>query len=436
MKNIFLFLVLFAACTNICFSQVRRDGSSQIPSVVRLPEPKQNGQISLEQALQNRRSVRQFTDVPLTLEQISQLCWAAQGITEPNRGLRTAPSAGALYPIELYVVLPDGLFLYNPAKHELSLVAAGDLRNSVFNSSFNQRVVQKSPCTFIIAGDVKKIEARYRSRGAKFTYFEVGHIAQNIQLQAVTLGLGSVPIGVIDEKTIAQICKMPQGLEVMYLISVGNTPEKPRLQTLIPAVGAYQQPSAGAALSSKKVAIIIPSKYFNDADFYGIEQALVKEGIQPVIASTELGEVKGIQISGIQRNILTPKVLVRNLKAEDFDAFVFVGGTSSSGNYLTNRGIIDLIRAAYSANKILAAIAEAPGLFANADIIRGKNVTSATSQRYRMIQAGGKWDRNPLVVDGNILTAGQSPVTSTNPGSAGVADRLGTAVISALRTQK
>jgi SagB-type dehydrogenase family enzyme len=434
-KNILIF-VLLVSCSGICFSQNPAGPSLKVSDVIKLPAPKSTGVISLEQALSVRRSVRSFTEEALSLNQVSQLCWSAQGITEPNKGFRTAPSPGAIYPFVLYVMLPDGLYTYNPEKHELSLVIDKDVRISVFNSSFNQRVVQKAPCTFILAANIKKVEAKYRNRGEKFTYMEAGHIAENIQLQAVTLGLGAVPIGVMDSKTIAQVCKMPDTLEVIYMVPVGNPTEKPILEPIVANVPTAQQTIPSSDISSKHVAIIVPSRYFNDTDFYGVQQALIKEGIQPVIASTALGEVKGQQIMGRQRNILTSTILVRNLNMQDYDAFVFVGGTGFGADYLYNADIINLVRNAYSSGKIIAAISEAPAFFAYANIVRGKNVTSSTSVRNKILQAGGKWQRNLLVVDGSMITAGDSAAASVATGSTSLSDRFGTALIGMLKGQK
>jgi SagB-type dehydrogenase family enzyme len=435
MRKIILISILFC-CSAVCFSQnlapVGKAGAPE--AVIKLPKPVTNGSVSLEQAIENRRSIREFTDETLTLNQLSQLCWAAQGITDPNRDFRAAPSPGAIYPIELYVFLPEGLYLYEPTRHELTLTIDRDLRQSLFNSSFNQRVVQKAPCTFMFAGAVKKVEAKYRNRGEKFTSIEAGHIAENIQLQAVTLGLGSVPIGVMDTKTIAQFCKLPETLEVLYLVPVGVPRQKTPLAGLTAGPTVAQAPAV-MDLRSKHVAIIAPSRYFNDTDYYGVQQALINNGIQPVIASTVLGEIKGLQVMGLQRNVITSTVLIKDLNIQDYDAFVFIGGTGFGGNY-NNADSISLARAANSAGKILAAISEAPVLFAYSNIVRGKNVTSSVSQRQQLIQAGGKWHRNLLIVDGNLVTAGDSTTATVTAGSASVSNRFGTAVISLLKGQK
>jgi protease I len=191
-----------------------------------------------------------------------------------------------------------------------------------------------------------------------------------------------------------------------------------------------------ADMRSKHVAIIVPSRYFNEMDYYGIQQALVKEGIYPVIASTVLADIKGIQRGGVQRNIITSTILVRDLKIQDYDAFVFVSGSGIGGDYLYNRDILNLVRSAHSAGKILAAITDAPAFFANAGIVRNKNITSSVSQRNKINQAGAIWQRNPLVIDGNLITAGDSAENSSDAGNARVSDRFATAVVSMLKGRK
>jgi len=426
--------VLLACLSAICFSQPSPRSASQEVVVMKFPSPQTNSNISLEQAIESRRSVRQFTAEPLTVNQIGQLCWSAQGITDPNKGLRTAPSAGALYPIQIYVMLPDGLYLYKPESHDITRLISSDLRKSVSDAAFNQRTIQNAPCTFIIAGSINKIEARYRNRGAKFTYLEAGHIAQNIQLQAVSLGLGSVPIGVLDSKTVVQICKLPGDLEVLYLIPVGNPTVKPVLAPAVAPVPVVQPAAQSNNLTAKRVVIIMPSRRFNDGEFYGVEQALVREGIQPVIASSVIGEIKGMEVVSTQRNIVMSTILIRDLRVDDYDAFVFVGGPGMN-EYSNDRNLVALVRSANTKNKILAAISDGPVVFAYAGVVRGRNVTSTPAQRYKLVNAGGNWQRTMLVTDGNLITAGENTSTRDVTSGAGTADRFGTALISALRNK-
>lgn len=423
MKKVFFILLLVS---NILLAQP----ASDVPAVttIKLPDPDLNGSVSLEQAVKNRRSIRRFTTEPLKISQIGQLCWSAQGITDPNDNLRAAPSAGALYPIQLYVVLPDGLYLYSPQGHSLEKQVSGNIRPMLSTATFGQQVVQASPCTFVIAGSVKKVEAKYRGRGEKFIYLEAGHIAENIQLQAVTLGLGSVPVGAFDPKAVAGICRLPENLDALYMVCAGN-----------PVVKSVLKPTAAAAPSSlpaakpadevrtKRVVIIVPSKYFNDTELFSTRDTLQIAGLQPVIASSIIGDIKGIE-----KNVITATMLVRDIKVYDYDAFVFIGGQGVR-EYFADSGVLNLVQAANQTGKILAAIGSAPGIFAYANIVKNKNVASFNSQHGILTQAGAKWQNIPLQIDGNIIT-------SSGPDSAqyvalgpDIARRFGAAVLDMLK---
>jgi SagB-type dehydrogenase family enzyme len=424
-KNLIIFVLLFCSSVEL-FAQTE----PVIPAVtmIRLPEPDLNGRISLEQAIKNRRSIRQFTIEPLKINQIGQLCWSAQGITEPNKGLRAAPSAGALYPIQLYVVLPDGLYLYSPQDHSLEKKINGDIRPMLSTAAFGQRVVQSSPCTFVISGSVRKLEAKYRGKGEKFAYLEAGHIAQNIHLQAVTLGLGSVPLGAFDPKAVAGICKLTEDLEVLYLVCTGNPIIKPALEPAVAAPPAVTLPvRLPSDIRTKRVVIVVPNKYFSDAEFFDIEDTLQTAGIQPVIASLVIGEIKGVS-----RNVVTSDMLVKDIKVDDYDAFIFIGGPGIRG-YLYDKDSINLVRQANEKYKILAAINNAPAIFVEAGIVKGRTVTSFTAQRRKFVDAGAKWKNTSLEIDGNIITASGPDDVQISAGGISVAQRFGTAIVRMLR---
>jgi len=188
---------------------------------VQLSEPNLTGPMSLEQTLAKRRSIRSYSSRPLDLTQLSQLAWAAQGITEKTRGYRTAPSAGAIYPIKLYFATQDGLFVYQPAGHSLEKISDRDLRSTLASAAMGQPWVAQAACDIIIAGSAKKLAARYADRAERYMLLEAGHIAQNIHLQAVSLGLASVPIGAFDISQVRDICGLPATLEPIYIICVG-----------------------------------------------------------------------------------------------------------------------------------------------------------------------------------------------------------------------
>ncbi|MBC2715518.1 MAG: SagB/ThcOx family dehydrogenase [Desulfobacteraceae bacterium] len=198
--------------------------------MISLPEPTLNGNTSLEQILVARRSIRNFSDKNLSLEQIAQLLWAAQGTTSSN-GFRTAPSAGALYPLVVYVVsgsnkgLAEGVYRYNANGHTLSKLSEKDFRDDFCNAGLSQTAIQKAPVTFLITGVFKKTTVKYGQRGLQYVFMEAGHAGQNILLQAEALGLGAVPIGAFQEKEIERLMKFSADEHPLYLISVGHKME-------------------------------------------------------------------------------------------------------------------------------------------------------------------------------------------------------------------
>ncbi len=188
---------------------------------ISLPKPQLEGKTSLEQAIAQRRSKRRFTPDELTLAQIGQLLWSAQGITDSRRGLRAAPSAGALYPLETYLVNKDGLFHYLPKGHKLAQVASEDLRSQLAEACLRQGFVAQAPIDIVVVAVYERITSRYGSRGSRYTDIEVGHVAQNVHLQAVALGLDSVPVGAFDDQAVKELLKLPVEEQPLYIIPIG-----------------------------------------------------------------------------------------------------------------------------------------------------------------------------------------------------------------------
>jgi SagB-type dehydrogenase family enzyme len=185
-----------------------------------LPQPSLAGDVSLEEAIAGRRSIREFTDEPLTWQEISQLLWAAQGITDP-RGLRAAPSAGALYPLEVYAVLPTGVYHYMSQGHTLSAVLEGDRRGDLWEAGLRQEALQQAPAIFVITGVYERTEGKYGERAERYVKMEAGHAAQNLLLQAVALNLGAVPIGAFYDDRVQAALALPADHRPLYLIPVG-----------------------------------------------------------------------------------------------------------------------------------------------------------------------------------------------------------------------
>lgn len=184
------------------------------------PLPSMNADSRLEDLLATRRSVRSFSPESLTEEQIGQLLWAAQGVTAEWGG-RTAPSAGALYPLEMYVVTADGVDHYLPEGHRLEQVATGDTRDELAGAALDQQALHSAPAVIVIAAEYARTEARYGDRAERYVHLEAGHAAQNLLLEAVDLGLGAVPIGAFDDAAVQQVLGLPPDWIPLYLIPVG-----------------------------------------------------------------------------------------------------------------------------------------------------------------------------------------------------------------------
>ena len=200
----------------------RQAASSGAPAQVALPGAAAVGKMSVEEAIGKRRSVRRFADKALTIEQISQLAWAAQGITEPGRGLRAAPSAGATYPLEMYVVKKDGVFRYLPQGHALEQLSNQDRRGDLAQAALGQGSVRNAPVSFVFAAVYQRTRSRYGDRAERYVHMEAGHAAENIHLQAVALGLGSVPVGAFDDGEVGKVLGLPDDQAAIYIIPVGH----------------------------------------------------------------------------------------------------------------------------------------------------------------------------------------------------------------------
>jgi SagB-type dehydrogenase family enzyme len=187
-----------------------------------LPPPDLVGRITLEQALARRRSVREFAAQALSERELSQLVWAAQGVTHPD-GLRTAPSAGALYPLELYVATAGGFYHYDPREHTLELHSEGDLRTALYRASLQQDCVREAPAVFVVAAVYERTERKYgRQRGPRYVHMDAGHAAENVLLQAIALGLGAVPVAAFYDDQVQKALSLPRERQPLYLIPVGH----------------------------------------------------------------------------------------------------------------------------------------------------------------------------------------------------------------------
>ncbi|MFQ5974993.1 MAG: SagB/ThcOx family dehydrogenase [Candidatus Hydrothermarchaeales archaeon] len=187
---------------------------------MRLPKPVFEGDNSLEEVILGRRSKRNLTG-DITDEEISQIMWAAQGITSEDR-LRTVPSAGALYPLELYVLTYYGVFRYLPQVHELERIKELDARRDVAKAALKQMFISQAPLVIVISAVFERVTGKYGSRGVRYVHFEAGHVTQNILLQCEALGLKSAPVGAFNDEEVREAIGAPTDHKPLYIISIGR----------------------------------------------------------------------------------------------------------------------------------------------------------------------------------------------------------------------
>ena len=196
---------------------------------MKLRPPKTDGTVSVEWAIKQRRTIRSFSPEILNLYQLSQLLWSAQGITGNGGFKRAAPSAGALYPMDVYAVvgrssvkpIEAGVYHFEPNGHRLSLVKEKDVRDSVAKASLSQMWMARAPLNIVITAEYSRITVKYKERGIRYAMIEAGHIAQNLFLQTEALKLKAAIVGAFHDNELIEILKIPRSHEPLLIMPIG-----------------------------------------------------------------------------------------------------------------------------------------------------------------------------------------------------------------------
>lgn len=196
---------------------------------IKLPSPNLKGKISVEEAIFRRRSVRRYKNDPLTMEQLSQILWAAQGTTSRSR-YRAAPSAGATYPLETYIFVGEetveglkaGIYHYDTNSHSLALHKKGDFRADLARAALDQGFIADVPVDIVLCAIYPRTSYRYGRRGERYVHIEVGHVGQNVHLQAVASGLATVMVGAFEDEEVSEVLNIEEGIKPLYIMPVGK----------------------------------------------------------------------------------------------------------------------------------------------------------------------------------------------------------------------
>lgn len=201
-------------------------GNSTTSNIIILPKPSYDGNIPVERSLKERRSVRSFSDAAITLQELSQILWAASGISQGN--YRTVPSAGATYPLNCYAVvgkvqkLQKGVYQYIVENHGLKQIVPYDVQIALCRAALNQTCIEQAPLIIVITAIYERTTGHYGQRGIRYVHMETGHCGQNIHLQAVALGLGCVMVGAFDDEIIKELLSLEKAEYPLYIIPVGK----------------------------------------------------------------------------------------------------------------------------------------------------------------------------------------------------------------------
>ncbi|OGC23932.1 hypothetical protein A2291_05445 [candidate division WOR-1 bacterium RIFOXYB2_FULL_42_35] len=213
LRKLLILFLLLVLCT----------ATTLAAKIITLPKPTKSGMVSLEESIDKRRSEREYRTNDLSQDQLSQVLWAAQGITDSSFGFRTAPSAGALYPLKIYVIKKDGVFRYLPDGHRLLQLSEEDKRPSLLRASLGQGFIREAPVSIVLSANFSITQATYGARAFRYVCMETGHVAENIHLQAVALGLASIPVGAFWDDVIKKVLELPDDEDPLYIIPVGYT---------------------------------------------------------------------------------------------------------------------------------------------------------------------------------------------------------------------
>jgi SagB-type dehydrogenase family enzyme len=232
-KAYIIILIILSLALLVLFFLTRENMSSgdnddfMTKEEIKLPEARLDSDVSIEKSLWERRSFRDYQDEALSLSDIAQILWASQGITS-SENLRTAPSAGATYPLEVYLIvgnvedLSPGVYRYDPSEHKLEKFASGDKRESLYRSALNQSWIRDGAVSLVFTAVYERTTGRYGERGIRYVYMEAGHAAQNVYLQAVSLNLGTVVVGAFSDNEVKEILNIPENEQPLYIMPIGK----------------------------------------------------------------------------------------------------------------------------------------------------------------------------------------------------------------------
>ncbi len=397
-----LLMILLLVISAVCWGQQQssrnapreRTGRNTRPRTVQFPAPVTSSAVSLERALSLAQNLEAPSDRKLALAEIGQLAWAAQGVTVARTdGAMAAP--GGQVPLRVYFSLPDGTFLYDPQTHALQQTADADVRTAVATAVFSRQPGLSVPatttggCQIIITGAVRDFSPAYGQNARSAMLLLAGQMSQSMQLQAVSLDLTYIAASDVDNAAIRRYLRLPRASEPVYVALVGYPMSR--------AAAAATAPSDQRV--PPRAVLVVPPSGFQDQELFETSRALAMASVQTMIASTRAARVVG-SFGGFAQADLP----LNQVKADDFDAVIFIGGLGTI-EYYTNPLAVALAREAVAQQKVVAASSTAPVILANAGVLRGVRATALATEQNQLVAAGAIYTGAAVERDGHIITS-------------------------------
>ncbi len=396
-------------------------------SVVQLPKPAIRDNFSYARLLAARGGKVELSGDPLRAEHISRIFWAGYGINDSQTQRRNVASFDQGYSLLFYLLTTDSVYVYVPADNTLAKIMDTDMRSKIAVAANRDNAIYVGSASIIIAGSPSKAGFKQPRQGRMFMLFEAGRAAQNMELAAMTEGLGFIITEKIDGSKITSLLRMPSGFEPICIMTAGRLSEP--LDTASPAVEAARpaEPAAVAPVPptptqpevqieaqpvverQKRVLIFVPNRNFPEQAYTEISGMLRLAGMRVDAASTTLDRIRGDLGSQLSADIL-----VRNAVARDYDAVIIVGSNLSAraGTSLNTRiigeddSIENFVTRVYNGGGVVGAFARGTEIVARSGLLSsGVKVTGDTSIRRTVSQYGGEYINQSVVVDGRFVTA-------------------------------
>jgi protease I len=440
MRN-FLTIIFIAAATAALWAQVEVERNdfyrgADILSQTQLPAPESETQYSLRDLIKSRGSSGLSLAVgEISVSQISRLFWAAYGITDTVTNRRSVQSYDNAYSLLLYLVTSESVYVYRPIDHTLAEIIDSDVRSRFARAAARDRTLMVADTSIIIAGS-PKIAGQKRPRdGRKYMFIEAGRVMQNLELEAMTEGLGFVVIDNFDEAKIRYLFRMPAGFEPISILAVGKLdspleplggekePDEAEPQAVAPqeeeqsdaektlSQARQRQEQQQAAQASDTVLIFIPERYFPEQTLTEMMRLFEFNNVRVDLVSTTFGPLKGDLGAEI-----TADFVINDVDVNNYDAVVFIGSTLVSRAVRTNTALDNFVLRAFDGGGIIASYGKGVEILARSGLLRGGvDVTGDATSRRIVNQSGGDYIDSSIVIDGRIITSkGQRNATVSN----------------------